>query len=70
MALFGHSATSALSPVCAAKRTSADQSEFWVSRDVTDPYSANFFEMIHELRPLTKTIDQFRFDNDQSCVVY
>jgi hypothetical protein len=28
------------------------------SRDLTDPYSANFFELIQELRSLTKAIDQ------------
>jgi hypothetical protein len=28
------------------------------SHDVTDPYSANFSEMIYELLPFTKTIDR------------
>jgi hypothetical protein len=45
MALSGLGAMPCLSPECAPKRT-------------TDPYSANFSEMIHELLPLTKTIDR------------
>jgi hypothetical protein len=33
----------------------ADHSEFLGSRELTDPCSANPFEMIHGLLPLTKT---------------
>jgi len=43
------------SPECAPKRTSTDQSELG-SRDLTDPYSANSVQMIHDFLSLTKAI--------------
>ncbi len=40
-------------------RRKADVGPTLRSNGVTDPYSASFYEMIHELRSLTKPIDRF-----------
>jgi hypothetical protein len=39
-------------------RRKADVGPTLGSRDVTDPYSASFVGMIHELWPIAKTIDR------------
>jgi hypothetical protein len=58
LAHFGPTAMPSLIPECSAKADSRPSTLNSGLAHVTDPYSAIFIEFIHELLPLTKTIDR------------